>query len=193
MNWKTGMKPNLALRNLLHKQKAPPAWMDAVVIRLAERSDLPALEWNGEFQHFRKVYADAYQRMERGMTLIWVAEWPYGEIAGQLFIQMVCDRPELADGVERAYLYSFRVRPEYRSHGLGSRMMDVVEQDLRDRGFHYVTLNVARDNPRAQHLYIRRGYRVVAPEAGIWSYPDDKGNWRRMEEPAWRMEKLLAP
>ena len=70
-------------------------------------------------------------------------------------------------------------------------MMEVVEDDLRKRGFQYVTLNVARDNPRAQQLYIRRGFRVVAPEPGVWSYQDEKGIWHRVEEPAWRMEKGL--
>jgi ribosomal protein S18 acetylase RimI-like enzyme len=62
---------------------------------------------------------------------------------------------------------------------------------LRQREFRYITLNVARDNPRAQQLYVRRGYYVVAPEPGIWSYPDEKGVWHRVEEPAWRMEKML--
>ena len=38
---------------------------------------------------------------------------------------------------------------------------------------------------------VRRGYYVVAPEPGIWSYPDEKGVWHRVEEPAWRMEKKI--
>ncbi len=149
------------------------------------------MEWDGEYRHFRRVYAEAYQRQNRGYTVLWVAELPGAGLIGQVFIQLVCDRPELADGSERAYLYSFRVRDRFRSHGLGSLIMDVVEDDLRDRGFQYVTLNVARDNTRAQRLYLRRGYHVVAPEPGTWSYPDEKGVWHQVEEPAWRMEKVL--
>jgi len=184
MFWKTGAKRPAESTNT-------PTWQDNVVIRLADEEDLPALEWEGEFTHFRRVYADAYQRMMRGYSLIWVAELPQTGLIGQVFIQLVCDRPELADGANRAYLYSFRVRPAYRSMGIGSHVMDVVEEDLRHRGFHYVTLNVARDNPRAQQLYVRRGYRVVAPEPGVWSYPDSKGVWHQVNEPAWRMEKGL--
>lgn len=191
MTWRLGMKPRTATNQVIQEKAAKAAWLDDVMIRTMVEADLPGLEWEGEFRHFRRVYAEAYQRMQRGLSVLWVAEHPGHGLVGQVFIQLICDRPELADGVERAYLYSFRVRPEYRSFGLGTRIMEAVEEDLRERGFQYVTLNVARDNPRAQQLYIRRGYHVVAPEAGIWSYPDDKGAWHRVEEPAWRMEKSI--
>lgn len=187
MNWKVALKPREKTRtnpdnNIL---------LDQIAVRPVTQADIPAMEWDGEYAHFRKVYADAYQRMQRGHSVLWVAELSGVGLIGQVFIQLICDRPELADGVIRAYLYSFRVRKEYRSLGVGSRIMEVVEGDLRQRGFEYVTLNVARDNPRAQQLYIRRGYHVVAPEPGIWSYPDEKGIWHHVEEPAWRMEKGL--
>jgi ribosomal protein S18 acetylase RimI-like enzyme len=165
--------------------------IDQVVIRHVVQEDLPAMEWDGEYRHFRRVYADAYKRMTRGDSILWVAELPGSGLVGQVFIQLMCDRPELADGIERAYLYSFRVRKELQGQGIGTRIMDVIENDVMQRGFDYITLNVARDNPRAQKLYVRRGYYVVAPEPGVWSYPDDKGVWHRVEEPAWRMEKRL--
>lgn len=183
MFWKNGRKqPDKAYEVTL---------LDRLIVRPLVEDDLLALEWDGEYAHFRRVYWDAYQRMRRGYSLLWVAEMDEGEIIGQVFIQFTCDRPELADGLNRAYLYSFRVREPYRGGGIGTKMMDVVEDDLRQRGFTYVTLNVARDNPRAQQLYLRRGYKVVAPEPGIWSYPDHMGVWHQVNEPAWRMEKEL--
>ncbi len=162
-----------------------------LTIRPVMAEDLIKMEWGGEYQHFRRVYAEAFHRMQRGYSILWVADLPETGIIGQVFIQFICDRPELADGIERAYLYSFRVRSAFRSKGIGTHMMDIVEDDLRKRGFHYVTLNVARNNPRAQQLYVRRGYQVVAPEPGVWSYLDDRGVVRKVEEPAWRMEKAL--
>lgn len=171
--------------------REPVSWLEGVIVRPVEEEDLPRMEWEGEYRHFRRVYADAFKRMQRGNSVLWVAEFPDFGLAGQVFIQLICDRRELADGIERAYLYSFRVRNAFRGRGLGTRIMDVVEEDLRRRGFRYVTLNVARDNSRAQQLYIRRGYIVVAPEPGIWSYPDEKGVWHQVEEPVWRMEKAL--
>ncbi len=175
---------------------APPStetanWLPLVHIRYMQERDLPGLEWDGEFTHFRRLYADAFQRMQKQLAVHWVAELPGAGIIGQVFVQLTCDRPELADGFQRAYLYSFRIRPPYRNHGLGSLIMEAVENDLRKRQFSIVTLNVAKENVSAQRLYRRRGYHVVAHEPGVWSYPDQDGVWHHMEEPAWRMEKNL--
>ena len=37
---------------------------------------------------------------------------------------------ELADGIDRAYLFSFRLKPDYRNHGLGSFMLEFIESYL---------------------------------------------------------------
>lgn len=163
-----------------------------VVIRLATRADLLPMEWEGEFQHFRNVYANAFVRMQKGTSMIWVSEMPPLGLIGQVFIQLVCDRPELADGWQRAYLYSFRIKPLFRNQGLGSRMVDVIEDFLLSHHYSRLTLNVARDNPDAIRLYKRLGFQIVAEEPGVWSYPDDKGVWHTVHEPSWRMEKLLS-
>ncbi|HSV85195.1 MAG TPA: hypothetical protein VLH85_01375, partial [Levilinea sp.] len=70
-------------------------WLQQIHIRHIRRSDLPALEWDGVYQHFRRVYADAYSRYEKGQSILWVAELPGAGIIGQVFIQLVCDRHEL--------------------------------------------------------------------------------------------------
>lgn len=168
-----------------------PPWLSEVVIRLVREEDLSALEWDGEYSHFRNVFLQAWQRFQKGLSVLWVAELPDIGIIGQVFIQLICDRHELADGKTRAYLYSFRVRPAYRGRGLGSRILQTVEDDLRRRGFRYVTLNVGKENRLAQKMYKRHGYQIVAHEPGNWSYIDDKGILVEMHEPAWRMEKTL--
>jgi len=176
-------------------------WLDQVTIRQLKSEDLPALEWEGEFTHFRRVYADAYERASSGRSVLWLAEITSpvpipdshmtNNIIGQLFVQLTCDRPELADGVHKGYIYAFRIKPFFRSGGLGSRMLSHAETDLKQRGFSTATLNVAQVNLDARRLYERLGYHVVASDPGRWSYPDDKGYWRFVEEPAWRMIKPL--
>jgi ribosomal protein S18 acetylase RimI-like enzyme len=166
-------------------------WLARVNIRHIMKAELDALEWEGAYTHYRLVYADAYQRMQNGFTVMWVAYLPGAGVIGQLFVQLSCDRPELADGHGRGYIFAFRVRPAYRSGGLGRRMLRVAEGDLIRRGFSTAVLNVAQTNLDAQRLYQRLGYRITAPDPGRWSYPDDKGIWRTEEEPAWRMEKPL--
>jgi|SRR5450759_3534134 ribosomal protein S18 acetylase RimI-like enzyme len=166
-------------------------WVYAVKIRLLMKMDLPALEWEGEYTHFRRMYADAYERAHNGRSILWVADLPETGIIGQLFVQLNTEWTELMGGEKRGYIYAFRVRSAYRNSGLGTRMMDVAEADLIRRGFDVVTLNVAKNNPKAQQLYENLGYRVVSSEPGRWSYIDDKGAWQSVEEPAWHMEKRI--
>jgi len=168
------------------------AWLSRVVIRHIREADLPALEWDGEFTHYRRLYAEAYRRALTGLSVLWLAELPGTGLLGQVFVQLTCDRPELCNGIDRAYLYAFRVREAYRSMGVGARLLEGVEEDLLNRGFLYLTLNVARENIRAQEFYRRHGFNIVAPEAGRWSYIDHEGRIVDVVEPAWRMEKTLV-
>ena len=70
--------------------------------------------------------------------------------------------------------------------------MQVLEDDLIRRGFVRVTLNVSRNNFAARRLYARRGYRIIKPDPGIWSYFDHRGILRSVHEPGWRMQKKLG-
>lgn len=160
-------------------------------IRHASKADLPALEWEGQYAHFRRLYDAAYRTTQNGKGLMWVADLPGEGIIGQAFVQFFASRSELADGINRAYIYAIRVRPAYRGMGVGSYLMNVVEGDLSERGFHTVTLNVAQDNPDARRLYERMGYRVIASDPGRWSYIDHNGQRQQVNEPAWRMEKSI--
>ncbi len=166
--------------------------MSKITIRTATREDLPAMEWEGEFAHFRRLYADAYQRAEHGEAVLWIAEIEHKSLIGQLFVQLNSQRAELADGKTRAYIYGFRIRPIYRNHGIGTQMMNTAECDLLKRKFGFVCLNVSRENPAARRLYERLGYRVIAEDPGRWSYIDEKGMRHDVIEPAWRMEKKLV-
>lgn len=160
-----------------------------VQIRHASHKDLPALEWEGEFAHFRHVFAEAFRLMELGDVIMWVVDLPDFGLIGQVFIQLYGPKQIQSNGNKYAYIYGFRVRPTYRGYGIGSRLLEVVETDLVQRGFLRIALNVARGNEDARRLYERCGYHVTGPEPGIWSYLDDKGRRRFVNEPAWRMEK----
>jgi ribosomal protein S18 acetylase RimI-like enzyme len=170
----------------------PVEWIEELQIRTAGEKDLPELEWDGEYIHFRRLYRQIYQNACEGKAVIWVAEWGESRVIGQLFCQLSSGRSELADGKERAYLYGFRIKPDFRSKGIGSRMLDAVEQDLVCRQFEKVTLNVGKDNPLALNFYQKHGYQITGTEAGRWSFIDHLGLQREVNEPAWRMEKRLG-
>ena len=162
-----------------------------IIIRPLEKRDLPALEWDGEYIHFRNIFIDLMKKIEKGTAKAWVAVTHDSYMVGQVFLQLASDRTELADGWNRAYLYSFRIKPEYRNLGLGTKMLDVLENCLLDLNYSRLTLNVARENKDAIRLYQRLGFSIVAEEPGIWSYPDQYNIWRTVHEPSWRMEKSL--
>lgn len=45
-----------------------------VIFRLAEREDLPKLEWYGKYTHFRRLFERTYQEQLRGERLMLLAD-----------------------------------------------------------------------------------------------------------------------
>lgn len=164
-----------------------------VIIRKLRREDLPALEWEGELIHFRNIFRQVFDQYQEGEAVLWVADCPPEGIIAQVFIQLTSRRQELANGGNRAYLFGFRVREDYQNLGIGTRMLAAAEEDLLQRGYNSITLNVSRDNLDARRLYERHGYRQVGLEPGRWFYIDHTGRRVEVNEPAYRMEKRLSP
>ena len=145
-------------------------WFSDLLIRPLRQAELPALEWEGAYTHFRRLYNLAYQRSIKGNAVLWVAKLPGEQLLGQLFVLLYSEGDSrVADGREQAFIHSFRVRPEYRGRGLGSRMLANAESDLLRRSFQKVSLNVAIENGAAIRLYERAGYQRKRREAGNWS------------------------
>jgi ribosomal protein S18 acetylase RimI-like enzyme len=165
--------------------------LDNLCLRCAEEADLAALEWQGEYAYFRRLFFDTFQQSQLGFAKIWIAEITEHELIGQLMVSLKGSRLELADGITRAYVHGFRVQPAYRNRGIGRLMMQTIENDLKQNGFLIVTLNVAKTNTAARRFYERLDYSVVGSEAGHWSYQDQYGKRQEVYEPAWRMEKML--
>lgn len=168
-------------------------YLETLVIRKIKHNDLPDLEWEGEFMHFRRLYINAFQNQQNGTAILWVVELPEAGIIGQVFVQLNGSRPELADGQYRAYIYSVRIKCKYRNMGIGSKIMVHAEQDILKRGYSFATLNVGKQNTKARRFYQRLGYQVISDEPGYWSYLDHHGKRRYVHEPSWRMQKQLEP
>ncbi|HNY83683.1 MAG TPA: GNAT family N-acetyltransferase [Anaerolineaceae bacterium] len=164
---------------------------EQIHIRPLVDSDLEALEWEGEFKHFHNLYAQHYASSLQGATLIWVAETCEKKVVGQVFILLNSKQSDVADGKSRAYLFSFRIRPQWRNLGIGGYLLNFVENELASRGFIWLRLNVAKDNPHARRMYEKHGYKVIGSDPGDWSYQDDKGVIQHVKEPAWKMIKRL--
>ena len=162
-----------------------------LTIRQVREEDLPELEWEGEYLKYRRMFAHLYKESQTGRTLLWVITLPKGELIGQAFVMLKSTEREAADGHHRAYIFAFRVKPAWRNHGIGGHLMHFVESDIKERGFNFVTLNVAKDNHSALRLYKRLGYRVLGSRSGNWTFRDHEGRLQHVHEPAWRMIKGL--
>ena len=161
-----------------------------VTIRTAIKSDIPKLEWHGEYLHFRKMFQRAYEEQIRGRRLILIAEFDQFPI-GHIFIQFVSNNAQIADGKERAYLYSFRVMENFRGKGIGTRLLQEAHTLLIKREFSTAVIAVAKGNAAARRLYERQGYRVYAQDPGRWQYTDHQGIVHHVQEPCWLLRKTL--
>lgn len=99
-------------------------------------------------------------RVEEGEC--WVAE-----IEGKLVGTIVWVRPSEAEDVayyrrpDVAHFGQFGVDPEYRSLGLGRRLLDVVESRAREEGYAELALDTSENAAGLIALYERWGYRIV--------------------------------
>lgn len=175
----------------LAKKSRPLAQLDEIIIRQITESDLPNLEWNGVFTHYRRLYKEAYLRTLQNGLVMWVAVTDEDQMLGQLFIQLTSSQSDMADGYFRAYMFGFRVKPEFQCQGIGTLLLLQAEKDLAGRLFQKVCLNVTKTNERARQMYERHGYKVLFSDPGEWMYQDNEGMWHEQNEPAWRMEKTL--
>lgn len=161
------------------------------VIRHGKETDLPALEWEGEYARYRAVYRAAWEDVRRGERSILVAEVD-DRIVGQIFIHFTSPWP--VPGTDRpvGYLYAFRVRPAYRGRGIGRGLLREAERALEDSGAAHAVIAVSLDNPDARRLYERMGYVWLAEDPGVWTYQDDRGLSHTVSEPAHLLVKDLA-
>jgi len=166
--------------------------VDKIVIRTLRETELPALEWEGAYTQFRRVYRQTFEDALRGQRVMLVAV-SGARLVGQVFIQLSSTETRYADGYSRGYLYSLRVRPELQGQGLGTRLLSSAEATLRARGFTTAVIAAGKDNPGAFRLYERLGYRSFADDPGVWYFQDVNGVQQLVEEPCWVMEKRLVP
>jgi ribosomal protein S18 acetylase RimI-like enzyme len=79
----------------------------------------------------------------------------------------------------------------FQRQGIGSALLREAEMLLRERNYASVSIAAAKENVGARRLYERHGFRVIAEDAGRWSYVDHEGVTHYVNEPCWILEKTL--
>lgn len=159
-------------------------------IRQATELDLTALEWEGEYIHFRHVYREAMKGVKKGRRVILIAE-AEGQLIGQIFINLHSTWLNSIIGIRTGYLHSFRVKPEFRNRGVGRSLIQTAERTLIKQGYQRVVISVAKSNEGALRLYQNLGYEVFRDDPGRWSFLDHNNQVQHISEPASILRKSL--
>ena len=69
---------------------------------------------------------------------------------------------------DTADVQTIGVLPEYEGHGFGRAMLEQMHERARVQGAERILLEVRADNPRAQRLYERNGYRAIHVRRGYY-------------------------
>lgn len=96
-------------------------------------------------------------------------------------LELPVENPESDEGGWRAIGYcgtmvvadtadvqTIGVLPEYEGHGFGRAMLEQMHEHAREQGAERILLEVRADNPRAQRLYERNGYRAIHVRRGYY-------------------------
>lgn len=76
---------------------------------------------------------------------------------------------------DEAFVQTMAVAPTHRGRGLGARLLEDLLAEAERRGLRSVLLEVRADNPAAQRLYERHGFRRTGVRRGY--YPGGVDAW----------------
>ncbi|MCH8062578.1 MAG: GNAT family N-acetyltransferase [Chloroflexi bacterium] len=148
-----------------------------------------AFDWAAPEKH-----SERFTRQEKGEAVYLVA-WNGNLPVGHLLLKWrgTADDPLAPDIEDCPDLEDLFVIPDYRSNGIGTRLLECAEQTAVERGNTRIGLGVGVDNPRARRFYLRLGYRETGTgryeTGGV--YIDRDGSERSWTEVCVYLTKYL--
>ena len=79
-----------------------------------------------------------------------------GDVVG--FASFAVEHGSLELDATRGHLSNLYVDPDFRNHGIGTALLEAVEDALTDRGIDVLLLEVMAENEAARRFYARQGY-----------------------------------
>jgi ribosomal protein S18 acetylase RimI-like enzyme len=114
----------------------------------------PVVDDSNSWQRRRCFYID---KLEGRTAFLVVASLDH-EMVGYAMVLIEAGPDDTWPLGERyAELYSLSVAADFRRRGIGTRLLDFVDQELNRRGIHDLRVAVMVGNEEAQRLYERRG------------------------------------
>lgn len=153
-----------------------------MIVREFRESDLEKIGWTGAPRHIAYV-GEALKRMEKGEVVLLSIE--------------VDDKVVSMGGIDFAKtpgagtLWMLNVHPDYQSRGIGTVLVQSLEERARERGIKVAELGVEHNNPRARNLYERLGYEFIGDGVETWDDEAPDGTISVHTAHIWRMRKQI--
>ena len=165
---------------------------DEINIRLLREEDLPALEWDGEYKRYRRIYREVFHNFQKGISYPLVAETAQDGVIGQVFLTRKEPNPKFTALHRYFFLSSFRVKAQYRGMGIGSRLLELCEKHVLQHHLRDIYLNCAVSNHRARWFYLDHGFHVIRIDNSEWSFVNDEGFIVTEPQHAYLMKKSVS-
>ena len=128
-----------------------------LIIREATPADLPRLPELFEYNDVPGMSAANTRRIASGKHSIFLL-LDGDDLIGELHVTWRSNDPRIAIDGQRAYLSAFRIREDKQGYGFGSHLLDSVIRVIDQGMYQEITVGVEDDNPRARHMYEKRGF-----------------------------------
>lgn len=96
-------------------------------------------------------------------VLTLLAHGDSSEVLGFIVVRIAADESEIL---------SLAVAPEYRSRGVGGKLVESSAHEASERGAHAMFLEVSVNNAAATHLYRKRGFKEAGRRRGYYQVCD---------------------
>lgn len=128
-----------------------------VAVRRAKPSDLEEIcriedECFGD-DAFPQLYMRSFLEADFFITLV--------VLLGDKIVGYVVGAIETFRDKDAGHIYSIGVKPEYRGMGIGSRLLEAIERELKEAGAEICYLEVGVNNTAAINLYLKHNYRPL--------------------------------
>lgn len=120
-------------------------------------ADLPRLPELFDYNDVPGMIAANTRRIASGKHSIFLL-LDGDDLIGELHVTWRGDDPLIAIDGQRAYLSAFRVRKDKHGVGFGSFLLNSILHIIDQGSYREVTVGVEDDNPRARHMYEKRGF-----------------------------------
>jgi len=155
-----------------------------LIVRDLTEADLPACGWYGTATGLAGV-ANAIHRARRG-------EVDYLTVCPPSGLPVAVGGVDYTKPPGAATIWQLSVQAELRSCGIGTVLIEALEQRARVRGLRWIELGLDDNRSRPRGLYERLGYVVSGSELGSWDEEALDGTVTRYETRITLLRKQLT-